>query len=76
MVAERGRLLDAHAGPGAHMDLELPGVHRRKEILPQRRGEKSHRTQRKHHEQNQKHNRMVHAQREQPQVAEPHFRKA
>ena len=33
VVAERGRLLDARAGAGADVNLELAGVDRRKEVL-------------------------------------------
>ena len=69
VVAERGRFLDARAGAGAHVNLELAGVHRREEVLAEPRREQPDRTQCKRREQDQKDHGVVHAQGEQPKVA-------
>ncbi len=48
------RFFDARAGVGAHMQLELAGVHRGKEILPQPRIQQGKRADGKNEEQDEK----------------------
>ena len=76
VVAEQGRLFNARAGAGAHVNLELAGVHGGEEVLPQRGRQKPHRTHGKDEEEDQKDRGVVHAQGKQPQVAVAQFLKA
>ena len=69
MIAECSCLLDARAGTGSHVNLELAGVYRGEEVLTKRRSEKPYRSQCKRNEEKQKNPGVVHAQGEQPQVA-------
>ena len=48
VIAQRGRLLDARAGAGAHVNLELAGIDGGKEVLPQPRRQQRHRADREH----------------------------
>jgi hypothetical protein len=68
VVAERGRLFDARAGAGAHVNLELAGVHRGEEVLaqPGRQHERPNLSRKQ--KQDQKDRRVVHAEGEQAQV--------
>ena len=54
VIAQRGRLLDARAGARAHMNLELPGIDRRKEVLPQPGHQQRHRGDHENQKGNQK----------------------
>ena len=68
-VAERGCFLDAHAGGRTQVNLELPGVHRGKEVLAQPWRQQANRTHGKEQEEDEKDSRVVHAEGEQAQVA-------
>ena len=69
VVAERGRLFDARSGAGADVNLELAGVHRGKEILAQKRRQQAHRAEGEEQEEDQKDRRVIHAERQQAQIA-------
>ena len=70
VVAQRRRLFDARAGARAHVNLELPRIHRWKEVLPQKRRQQRHRPHRENHKHDQEQLRMIHAQRQKPQIAD------
>ena len=69
-------LFDARAGAGAHVNLELAGVHRRKKVLAEPGRKQPYRTNGEEQKEQKKNARMIDTQRKQAQVCVAKARKA